>query len=98
MLGHQLLCLPYMKKKIIVGVALILKGNYFVVHGFSFLLYWILSASLAANFGARIAKEMMLVMMMMMMVMVVVVWVHCGKISDPRSHSSTEISLIIFMK
>ena len=87
-----------MKKKIIVGVALILKGNYFVVHGFSFLLYWILSASLAANFGARIAKEMMLVMMMMMMVMVVVVWVHCGKISDPRSHSSTEISLIIFMK
>ena len=56
------------------------------MHGFSFLLYWILPASLAANFGARIAKEMMLVMMMML-VMVVVVWVHCGKISNPRSHS-----------
>ena len=66
------------------------------MYGFSFLLYWILSASLAANFGACIANKMMLVMMMM--VMVVVVWVHCGKISDPRSHSSTEISLIIFMK
>ena len=89
--GTPVIVFTLYEKKIIVGVALILKGNYFVVHGFSFLLYWILSASLAANFGARIAKEMMLVMM-------VVVWVHCGKISDPRSHSSTENSLIIFMK
>ena len=92
--GTPVIVFTLYEKKIIVGVALILKGNYFVVHGFSFLLYWILSASLAANFGARIAKEMMSVMM----VMVVVVWVHCGKILDPRSHSSTEISLIIFMK